>query len=123
MAFHNQPPRAKSGAMFEAARDLRRRQTPAEARLWGLLRGGQLGPRFRRQHVIEGYVVDFCCTRQRLVIEVDGGVHDSPEAIAEDDLRSERLNHLGFRVIRFSNDIVIHDPDRVVAEIRAMLWT
>ncbi len=58
--MREQAPGARSGAMHGTARELRRRQTPAESQLWLLLRGGQVGHRFRRQHVIEAFVVDFC---------------------------------------------------------------
>ncbi len=107
--------------MYETARELRRRQTPAESHLWSLLRGGRLGRRFRRQHVIEAFVVDFCCPSDRLVVEVDGSVHDSLEAQRDDEWRTSQLNELGFRVLRVSNDEVLGHPDAVLAQISAML--
>ena len=107
--------------MHGIARDLRRQETPAEKHLWSLLRGGQLGRRFRRQHVIEAFVVDFCCPSDRLVVEVDGSVHDSPEAQADDEWRTSRLKELGFRVLRVSNDEVLGHPDAVLAQISVML--
>lgn len=107
--------------MFGTARELRRRRTPAESSLWALLREGQTGRRFRRQHVIEGFVADFCCPSVRLVVEVDGSVHHSLEAQADDEWRTSRLNELGFRVLRVSNDDVLSYPNVVLARISAML--
>ena len=103
-----------------AARLLRSNLTEAEAQLWQALRRKQLGVRFRRQHPIERFVVDFCCPACKLIVEVDGEVH---LAQAEADAaRTERLECLGYRVLRFSNQAVLGQLDWVLAEIRqAML--
>ncbi|MBW7465454.1 endonuclease domain-containing protein [Pontibacter aydingkolensis] len=86
---------------------LRNGLTPAEEELWRILRGRELeGRKFRRQHSIENYIVDFYCASEKLVIEVDGAVHDSPEAIANDSLRDEMLRHWGLKVLRIRNDEV-----------------
>ncbi len=66
-------------------------------------------------------MVDLCCLSDRLVVEVDGSVHDSDEAQADDDWRTSRLNEPGFRVPRVSNDEVLCHPDVVLAQISAML--
>jgi very-short-patch-repair endonuclease len=88
-----------------AARDLRTSETSAEDILWEELRGRRLdGMKFRRQHPIGTFVVDFCCTECRLVIEVDGGVH-----AAQRDRDAEReaiLTAAGYRVIRFPNQLI-----------------
>lgn len=119
--MREQSPAARTGAMHGVARDLRRQETPAEKYLWSLLRGGQLGRRFRRQRVIESFVVDFCCPSDRLVVEVDGSVHDSPEAQADDEWRTGRPREPGFRVLRVSNDEVLRHPDVELSRIRSVL--
>ncbi|MGH9441887.1 MAG: endonuclease domain-containing protein [Thermoanaerobaculia bacterium] len=99
---------------------LRREETPAEAELWKLLRGGRLGGfRFRRQHGVGPFVVDFFCWKANLVIELDGGIH-SAKGI-EDRARQEFLESRGLRVIRFSNDRVFTDPAGVLREITSAL--
>lgn len=103
--------------LVPAARQLRREQTPAEAALWRLLRGDRLGLPFRRQHVIGRFVVDFCCPAARLVIELDGAVHDSDDAREQDAWREEQLQLLGYNVVRFRNDVVLQSPDLVIDKI------
>lgn len=98
------------------ARKLRRRQTPAEAALWQLLRGRRLaGLKFKRQHPIDRYVADFACESIRLIIEVDGDAHDD-QAAADAD-RQAALERLGWLVIRFSNDDVLMRPSAVLEAI------
>ena len=98
------------------ARDLRRRMTPAEERLWDALRGRRLsGTKFRRQHPFGPFVVDFCCRATRLVIELDGGVHD--DQTEQDAARTAILAAYGFRVLRFRNEEVFADLDAVLARI------
>jgi len=100
------------------SRELRRHPTQAEARLWSALRSRQLGGwKFRRQHVIVGYVVDFYCAELRLVVEVDGPVHDPLGP--DDDAREEDLRRAGAQVVRFSNEAVLyglHDVLTVLAD-------
>ena len=99
---------------------MRHEPTPAEAVLWEKLRHKRLlGFRFRRQHPIDRHVVDFYCPDARLVIEIDGPVHDSTKA--EDESRQRHLEDLGYRLIRFTNDVVIRSPDKVLDQISAML--
>jgi very-short-patch-repair endonuclease len=102
------------------ARLLRRTLTPAEQKLWSVLRNRQLdGFHFRRQHPIQHYVVDFCCLREKLVIEVDGDTH--AEQQREDLERTRYLEALGYRVIRFTNREVLHNLESVLDEIRRVL--
>ena len=99
-------------------RHLRREATPAEVALWNVLRRHQLrGLRFRRQHGVGPYVVDFFCAAARLAVELDGAIHESPQAKAYDAERTEHLARLGIRVVRFSNDAVRHDLDGVLRAI------
>ena len=104
-----------------AARDLRQRQTPSEAALWSRLRRQQLGVTFRRQHVVGPFVVDFCCLTARLVVELDGAIHDLEDVREQDAWRTEYLEERGFTVIRFTNDDVLSQPETVVAAIRGHL--
>ncbi|MEO8327914.1 MAG: DUF559 domain-containing protein, partial [Nitrospirota bacterium] len=95
---------------------LRRDQTDAEQTLWRHLRSRQIkGVKFRRQHPIERYVVDFCCLEEKLIVELDGGQHlEQDEA---DQRRTDELKELGFRVLRFWNDDVLTKTDDVLEEI------
>ncbi|MBS7459040.1 endonuclease domain-containing protein [Coralloluteibacterium stylophorae] len=97
------------------ARTLRRNMTDAERRLWSRLRANQLaGHRFRRQHPLGPYIVDFACIESRLVVELDGGQHlDSPA----DARRDAWLRQHGFHVLRFWNDDALLRTDAVLEHI------
>jgi very-short-patch-repair endonuclease len=98
---------------------MRHSQTPSESALWRRLRGKQLGVLFRRQVVVSRFVLDFCAPSRKLVVEVDGAYHAQREAA--DERRDLVLQRLGYRVLRFSSDMVADFPDVVVAFIRAAL--
>jgi tRNA nucleotidyltransferase/poly(A) polymerase/very-short-patch-repair endonuclease len=100
------------------AREHRHAATPAEAALWTRLRRNQLdGLQFRRQHVIDRFIVDFFCSSAKLVIEVDGSIHKLiPE---QDAIRQQFLESLGLKVLRFTNEQVLHQIDVVVDSIRS----
>lgn len=99
------------------ARSLRRSPTPAESALWQLLRGRRfLGLKFRRQHPIGPYVVDFFCSEVGLVIEADGARH-FPRPKRDVD-RDRWLWSVGFSVLRFPNREILHTPERVLGRIR-----
>jgi very-short-patch-repair endonuclease len=102
------------------ARQLRQQATDAERMLWRHLRAHRMaGRKFRRQVVIEPYIVDFACLEARLIVEADGGQHVEQ---AEDDLkRSLFLESLGYTVIRFWNDEILGDIDTVLAQIHGCL--
>ncbi len=95
----------------------RRPMTLAEERLWEELRGNKLGVHFRRQHVIGMYIADFVSLRNRLVIEVDGEYHQTPEQQLADNYRTDYLQQKGYRVIRFSNHQVLSDIESVMSII------
>ncbi|MSP14280.1 MAG: endonuclease domain-containing protein [Chloroflexi bacterium] len=98
--------------MLERVRELRRQQTPAERLVWELLRGRHwLGLKFRRQHQIGNTIVDFYCHSARLVIELDGSVHDRPDVRRHDQDRDTYLASLGLRVIHFPNELVLGSPE------------
>ena len=99
-------------------RELRETMTPAEAALWTLLRKRQLeGRRFRRQHSIGPFIVDFFCPEEKLAIELDGAVHDDPGREEYDDARTVSLEAHGIRVVRFENREVFDDPEAVLEAI------
>ncbi len=104
--------------MRELRRELRQNQTHAEMLLWESLRNRKLdGVKFRRQHSIGNYVVDFYCAEAALVIEIDGSVHDSAEAQAYDREREAVICDLGLSMMRFRNDDVERRLDYVLAKI------
>jgi very-short-patch-repair endonuclease len=86
--------------------------------LWARLRLGRIGGlQFRQQHPIGPYIVDFCCYRARLVVEIDGEIHEQQREY--DAERDDYLKTLGYTVLRFSTDLVLHSLDAIVAEIRS----
>ena len=101
------------------ARAMRRAPTQAERTLWSRLRGRQLGVRFRRQHAVGHFVVDFYCRERRVVVEVDGKIH--MERSARDGDRDIALRSLGLRVLHFTNAEIESSLDDVVARISAAL--
>lgn len=100
-------------------RQLRERQTVAEKRLWRRLRDAQLGARFRRQFSIGRYVADFYAYHNRLVIEVDGGIHNEPKQKEYDDIRTNYLEKIGCKVLRFTNEQVLNEIEHVIGCIRS----
>jgi very-short-patch-repair endonuclease len=101
----------------ERARELRAGMTAAEKRMWSRLRAHRFeGLKFRRQHAIGNYIVDFVCLKSRLVIEVDGETHGY-EREAPDAARTAWLQRQGFRVLRFWNNDVLIDTDAVMESI------
>ncbi|WP_412060939.1 endonuclease domain-containing protein [Rubrivirga sp. IMCC45206] len=101
-------------------RALRRSSTAAERRLWSVLRGRRLdGLKFRRQHPVGPYVLDFYCRGAGLAVELDGSIHDGPGRAVYDDARTVSLNAKGIRVVRFSNEQVRDQLDIVAAAIQA----
>jgi len=89
------------------------KRNDAEQRLWSILRAKRLGAfKFRRQHALGQYIADFICLSARLVIEVDGDTHDDARQVV-DATRTEYIERIGYRVIRFWNSEVIQSPDEV----------
>ena len=106
------------GLLKSYARENRRNQTEAEEFLWRQLKGKALGVKFKRQLVILNYIADFACLEKSLVIEVDGGYHFSHEQMELDAYRTEELEKLGFRVIRFRNENIILEIEEVLKTIQ-----
>lgn len=103
------------------ARENRKNQTEAEKYLWNYIKGKNLGVKFLRQHIIAGYIGDFVCTDCRLVVEVDGGYHAERTQQYDDAIRTEVLNSLGFKVVRFTNEQVLFDIENTLEFIKQNL--
>ncbi len=101
--------------LLEKAREMRSNPTQAEAFLWKQLKSKKLGIKIRQQHLIEEFIVDFVCLSKKLIIEVDGAIHDSQ--VEKDTERTKLLENKGYKVIRFQNEEVIGNIDKVVSEI------
>ncbi len=100
------------------ARALRQSGTDAEALIWSRLRNRQLlGLKFRRQHPIAGFIADFACLEIGLVIELDGGQHNEPSALASDTRRAAAMAAAGFKTIRFWNNDVLARTDAVLEHL------
>ncbi len=108
--------------MKELARELRKKQRSAEELLWELIRNRRLlGFKFRRQHQFGDYVADFSCYEAKLVIECDGPVHEGNEPWHHDQSRDAHMIGQGLRVLRFSREQILDDPETVIDEIAAFL--
>ena len=101
---------------------LRSQMTPAERRLWSRLRANAfLGFKFRRQHGIGPYIVDFYCPERSIVIEVDGDVHANEGQRLKDQTRERALRSLGLQIFRYTNDEVLTNLEGVLENLRAGL--
>ena len=105
----------------ERAREMRKEPTPTEAKMWQLLRGNQLGVKFRRQHSIDRYIVDFICLTNKLIVELDGAGHLEPDQADYDNGRTAHLQELDYRILRFTNEQALNLPRRVLATIKINL--
>ncbi|ANV87997.1 MULTISPECIES: endonuclease domain-containing protein [Cyanophyceae] len=100
---------------------LRNNMTEPEKKLWQILRGKQMGVKFRRQHGIGHYIADFYCPELKIVIEVDGDSHKSAEAQTYDAIRTDFMASLGITTLRFTNDEVIHNIEGVHQQLTQYL--
>jgi 5-methyltetrahydrofolate--homocysteine methyltransferase len=106
----------------EFAKRMRNQPTDAEKMLWNVLSGkGMEGFKFRRQHIIGNFIADFICLKKNLIIEVDGSIHQLPENKISDDERTKWLNNEGYQVIRFTNNEVLLELDKVLNKISELL--
>jgi len=115
--LHNRP------VLKSRRKELRNNSTPAEKRLWSLLQNSNLGGyKFRRQHSVGPYILDFYCPSKRLAVELDGDSHFTDEAIEYDHERTTYLNASGIKVLRFLNTDVYDNPnavcERILGEIK-----
>ena len=117
--YHNATER-----IFDNAKKLRRNQTPAEERLWKILRSHKLdGLKFRRQHPLSWFIADFYCHELKLIIELDGGIHELEEVKAYDIKREKKLRSLGLTVIRFKNEQVYTEPEVILNAVLELRGT
>ena len=108
--------------MCEERKVLRTFGTAAEAVLWTVLKAKRLdGWRWRRQFSIGGYILDFYCPKAKLCVELDGASHFTPYGLEADAARTEYLNQLGIRVLRFENRVLKESPELVIGAIKDAL--
>ncbi len=107
--------------MKEFAKENRKNMTLAESVLWNALRDEFTEFKFRRQHPIGDYIADFMCLSQKLVVEVDGGYHSEPRQQHDYEVRTYDLETIGYKVIRFSNEEVLYDTEKVIKKIENQL--
>ena len=105
------------GLLKVYASENKKYQTEAEKMLWLHLRGNKLGLHFRRQHIIGCYIADFVCLKKKIIIEVDGGYHSQPAQAIKDYYRTEQLESLGFKVLRFRNEDIYSNVVFVLDQI------
>ena len=104
----------------QRAKELRREQTPAEALLWKHLRAHRFaGYKFRRQHPIDRFIADFYCAEKKLIIEVDGDIHDL--TVEHDAIRSQELQQRGYCIVRFTNEQITTQLQQVLRKIHLAL--
>ena len=102
----------------ERRKELRKNQTKTEEILWFELRHEKLGFKFKRQHSIGGYILDFYCPQKKLIVELDGEVHNTKEAKEYDEVRDKYFKELGYTTIRFLNREVEDNIEKVLDKIR-----
>ena len=110
-----------SDLIFKNAAALRNNMTPAEMLLWGHLKGNQLGTKFRRQHPLGIYIADFYCHQHKIIIEVDGSIHDLPDVVKHDIERQLNIENDGIKVLRFRNEEIFNQLDKVLGSIKQAL--
>ncbi|OGI64663.1 hypothetical protein A3H53_03435 [Candidatus Nomurabacteria bacterium RIFCSPLOWO2_02_FULL_40_10] len=104
--------------IIKKARLLRKEDTKTERILWKTLRGTKLGVRFRRQHPIDMYILDFYSPKSKLCVELDGSPHKMKENKEYDEIREEYLRIKGIKTLRFWNSEIEKDMDAVLEKIR-----
>lgn len=110
-----------SPKLFELAEELRARMTPAEEVLWNVIKINEWHLKFRRQHPISNYIADFYCHKHKLVIELDGGYHENKEVRIYDAAREKDINEFGITVLRFKNEEVFNQIEKVIEKIASVL--
>ena len=112
-----------SPILFELAEELRAKMTQAEETLWDIIKINDWHLKFRRQHPLSNYIADFYCDNVKLVIELDGGYHSHKEVKIYDEARENDLNFFGITVLRFKNEEVFNNIDRVLNKIGSTITT
>jgi cyclase len=103
--------------IFELAKKLRNNVTPAEMILWGRLKEYFPALKFRRQHPVSIYIADFYCHSKKIIIELDGTIHNLPDVKSNDEIRQKDLENLGIRVIRFTNKDISNNLEATLEKI------
>jgi len=103
------------------ARANRNNMTEAESAFWQIVKGNAFGQRCIRQHIIGDYIVDFLFRKSKLVVEIDGGYHFTEEQKHDDEVRTDWLEHMGYKVIRFTNEEVLFDTEKVINVIKEII--
>src|SRR5882757_5392345 len=106
-----------SRLIFQRAEELRKFPTHEEEIVWGYLKGNQLGVKFRRQHPLLFYIADFYCHALKLVIEIDGLVHNKTDVKINDSIRQKEIESLGIHVVRFTNTQVLQTPEIILQSL------
>jgi very-short-patch-repair endonuclease len=118
---HNHRIRGTTPEIEQAARKLRNNLTVAESRLWSALRNKQLeGLRFRCQHPVGNFILDFYCPACKLAVEVDGEIH--VQQIDYDEARTSELAKYGYKVLRFTNEQVMNNLPQVLEKIKRVAF-
>ena len=117
----------KFSGLLEVSRDLRSKETNAEKYLWKYLKSKKLnGLKFRRQHQIGLYIVDFYCHSLKLIIELDGDYHSTAEQMEKDRIRDKNLIAEGFKILRYKNNTALYNPETIFETIKNLtplaLW-
>ena len=109
-----------SKRIFDNANALRKKSTAAEDLLWQLIRNRHImGYKFRRQHPLKHYIADFYCHEALLVIELDGSIHELEHIKQYDEHRETLINELGITVLRFTNEAIFSEADKVIKSIES----
>lgn len=114
---------ARGAVQIARARALRQKETESEETTWRLLRTFRFkGFKFRSQHAVGLYIVDFCCPQRRLIVELDGSVHAQPSQTGRDTRRDAQLKNMGYTVARFPNGMVLEAPELFVEKVLNIAW-
>ena len=106
----------------ENAKQMRKEPTEGEKVFWEMATSGVFETKFRRQHIIGDYIVDFVCLEKHLIVEIDGGYHQEEKQQIDDNLRSTELKNHGFAILRLCNEEVIGNPQEVIRKVKLALW-
>ena len=106
----------------ERANHMRKEPTEGEKAFWAIATSGVLEEKFRRQHIIGDYIVDFICLGKHLIVEIDGGYHQEEQQQIDDNIRSSELKKQGFAILRLNNEEVIGNPKEVIRKVKLAMW-
>ncbi len=105
----------------ENAKNNRKNMTEAESVFWSLVKGNSFGQRCLRQHIIGDYIVDFLFRKSKLIVEIDGGYHQTIEQQEDDAIRTRQLEQKRYRLIRFTNEQILMDTENVINQLKVSL--